>query len=628
MPTLVWRLAVIVAFVTVAVGAYLVFTAPVSDTVISVPPPTLTTPTVALAVQPAATDTAVPPRATAEPPIQTPAPTPTLAPLLREDEIVSRYGGQSFASLDDMPADMRRFYEQTISDISAFFNVRAEDLSGLVYQAGNGAVRLPLTTAGDATTALVPVALWNGPGTAPSAEYLTDMRVAERAGGIGFNWADRNQWKAWMAGQLTVDTPPPILADPHRFTNGVAALARYLAVKGVTTSVEDPTLASDRLTGVLAGLYSSYPAVERGSEWTAALQREMDSRLGMALSVEKAAFMVGQSGIDAHGITPTQGAAVLYLQSLQGYIEAGATATRAGTLLPWPFVKDSTDLAVQEAAVRTLGHTLTGSEIASWRDTTQDNVAEIETALAESSEGTFYARSRPTVDEALQRSARGLPLMNYEVAVLVQAALSGESNSRGGTFGGSSRTSTRTTARLGSELQYYLHRLPEYRDLHGDLFFAAAPFDPMPRMGQPYGVPVDYQSGGVHTGVDIRGDSVRGQQPDIHAVGDAVVTYVGPLYCLSDTTCRGPNAIVLDHGNNVYTVYSHNSEAYVQAGDRVVTGQPIARQGQEGYARGPHLHLELHVGAPFSGVWTNPWTAGQFIDPWPWLPKTDTGTPS
>ena len=87
---------------------------------------------------------------------------------------------------------------------------------------------------------------------------------------------------------------------------------------------------------------------------------------------------------------------------------------------------------------------------------------------------------------------------------------------------------------------------------------------------------------------------------------------------------------MLDHGNNIYTIYSHNSEAFVKAGEQVVAGQVIARQGSEGYSRGPHLHLELHVGAAFSGVWTNPWTAGQFIDPWPWLPKTtDTvGLPS
>ncbi len=124
----------------------------------------------------------------------------------------------------------------------------------------------------------------------------------------------------------------------------------------------------------------------------------------------------------------------------------------------------------------------------------------------------------------------------------------------------------------------------------------------------------------MHTGLDLRGDRVGGQQPPIYAVDDGTVVHVGALYCLQGA-CRGPHAIVIHHGNNVYSVYSHNSEASVVEGDVVVAGQQIGRQGNEGYSRGPHLHLEVHVGAPFSGDWVTPWYAGESVDPWPWLPR-------
>ncbi|MFA5800764.1 MAG: M23 family metallopeptidase, partial [Candidatus Peribacteraceae bacterium] len=58
------------------------------------------------------------------------------------------------------------------------------------------------------------------------------------------------------------------------------------------------------------------------------------------------------------------------------------------------------------------------------------------------------------------------------------------------------------------------------------------------------------------------------------------------------------NVIVIDHGNGLQTLYSHNKELYVVKGDTVTRGQPIALMGNSGRVYGPtgvHVHFEVHV---------------------------------
>jgi murein DD-endopeptidase MepM/ murein hydrolase activator NlpD len=65
------------------------------------------------------------------------------------------------------------------------------------------------------------------------------------------------------------------------------------------------------------------------------------------------------------------------------------------------------------------------------------------------------------------------------------------------------------------------------------------------------------------------------------------------------------NAIVLQHGGNVTTLYGHMSRfANVHVGNRVKQGQVIGYVGQTGLATGPHLHYEYRV----NGVHRNPRT--------------------
>jgi murein DD-endopeptidase MepM/ murein hydrolase activator NlpD len=101
-----------------------------------------------------------------------------------------------------------------------------------------------------------------------------------------------------------------------------------------------------------------------------------------------------------------------------------------------------------------------------------------------------------------------------------------------------------------------------------------------------------------HTGLDIAG----GTGTEIYAPAPGVVVFAGPL------TVRG-NATMIDHGWGVYTGYMHQSEIFVQVGDRVETGDLIGLVGGTGRVEGPHLHLEV-------------WVGGVQVDPLDWLEQT------
>src|SRR5262249_24517933 len=56
------------------------------------------------------------------------------------------------------------------------------------------------------------------------------------------------------------------------------------------------------------------------------------------------------------------------------------------------------------------------------------------------------------------------------------------------------------------------------------------------------------------------------------------------------------NLIVIQHADDLFTLYAHLSKIDVQAGETVTTGEQIGEMGHSGAATGSHLHFEVRLG--------------------------------
>lgn len=87
-----------------------------------------------------------------------------------------------------------------------------------------------------------------------------------------------------------------------------------------------------------------------------------------------------------------------------------------------------------------------------------------------------------------------------------------------------------------------------------------------------------------HSGIDIR----AGSGTPIYAPAAGTVVHAGLAQDYG-------TAIVLDHGQDIRSLYGHLSKVSVQPGQRVVRGTVLGYTGNTGRSSGPHLHYEIMV---------------------------------
>ena len=95
-----------------------------------------------------------------------------------------------------------------------------------------------------------------------------------------------------------------------------------------------------------------------------------------------------------------------------------------------------------------------------------------------------------------------------------------------------------------------------------------------------------------HNGIDLAAPS-----------GSSILAAYDGKVVASDYNASMGNYVMIDHGNDLYTIYMHASALYVSKGDIVVKGQKIAAVGSTGRSTGPHLHF----GVRLNGSYVSPW---------------------
>lgn len=126
---------------------------------------------------------------------------------------------------------------------------------------------------------------------------------------------------------------------------------------------------------------------------------------------------------------------------------------------------------------------------------------------------------------------------------------------------------------------FLLMELDDNEDLRQIYFFSpiagyiSAPFDPM----------------NEHYGIDV----VSKKDEPVKCIADGTVIF-------ANWTQNDGNVIMVQHGENLISVYKHNSSLTKKLGDMVTAGEIVSIIGNTGeLTDGPHLHFELwYEGAP------------------------------
>ena len=99
-----------------------------------------------------------------------------------------------------------------------------------------------------------------------------------------------------------------------------------------------------------------------------------------------------------------------------------------------------------------------------------------------------------------------------------------------------------------------------------------------------FGVPhLPYQI--LHTGIDIANNK-----------GTNITPFMGGTVTYAAETKTGYGKhIIIDHGNNVTSLYGHLDKILVYKGQTVTTDQVIGLMGTTGWSTGNHLHFQINV---------------------------------
>ncbi|MDT8341586.1 MAG: M23 family metallopeptidase [Longimicrobiales bacterium] len=105
----------------------------------------------------------------------------------------------------------------------------------------------------------------------------------------------------------------------------------------------------------------------------------------------------------------------------------------------------------------------------------------------------------------------------------------------------------------------------------------------------------------------------RGLLPEVHRGVDIGVPTGTPVHAMAGGRVRFAgvqggfgNAVWVDHGGGVLSLYAHLSRLDVATGQAISSGQRLGLSGATGNVSGPHLHFEV-------------WRWGRPVDPVPLL---------
>ena len=92
----------------------------------------------------------------------------------------------------------------------------------------------------------------------------------------------------------------------------------------------------------------------------------------------------------------------------------------------------------------------------------------------------------------------------------------------------------------------------------------------------------------IHLGVDLAST----MNAPVEAANTGIVVFAGYLGIYG-------NAVIIDHGLGIMSLYGHMSSIGVKEGQQVAIGQQIGNTGMSGLAGGDHLHFSIMVGERF-----------------------------